>query len=264
MKTNRLIILSVTLILLAGCKPATESEAPAVAESAAAPTVIELPVRYSVINLADIDSPAAMTSLCESENQTLLDHMASLESFNGKATLDGYYKSLDSLQTSLGNMISAAQSLSAVHPDPELRTAGENCAQLLSKIGTDLSLSRPIFDAVSRLDTSNENPATKHSVEKAILAFRLSGVDKDEATREKIRKLRTELVDIGQTFDRNIREDVRTLELDSVEDLAGLPEDYIAAHPPGEDGKIRITTQYPDLFCIDTNFFGCLPEGCVD
>ena len=81
-----------------------------------------------------------------------------------------------------------------------------------------------------------------------MLGFRLSGVDKDEATRQRIRELNTELVNIGQTFDRNIRDDVRTLELDSVADLAGLPQDYIDAHPPGEDGKIRITTQYPDLF----------------
>ncbi len=65
---------------------------------------------------------------------------------------------------------------------------------------------------------------------------------------QRIRELNTELVNIGQTFDRNIRDDVRTLELDSVDDLAGLPQDYIDAHPPGEDGKIRITTQYPDLF----------------
>ena len=113
-------------------------------------------------------------------------------------------------------MTSVAQSLSAIHPDPDLRTAGENCAQLLSEIGTDLSLSRPIYEAVSQLDVSNEEPATQHSVEKALLGFRLSGVDKDEATRQRIRELNTELVNIGQTFDRNIRDDVRTLELDSV------------------------------------------------
>ncbi|MDX2415847.1 MAG: M3 family metallopeptidase, partial [Xanthomonadales bacterium] len=226
-----------------------ETGAPAVAESSTPnAAVIELPVRYSVIDLAELDSPLKLTAMCESENQLMLDHMASLESFEGKFTVDGYYKSYDSLTTSLDNMTSYAQSLSAVHPDPELRTAGENCEQLLSEIGTDLSLSRPIYDAVSQLDVNNETPATKHSVEKTLLGFRLSGVDKDDATRERIRELNTQLVNIGQTFDRNIREDVRTLELDSVDDLAGLPQDYIAARPPGEDGKIRITTQYPDLF----------------
>jgi len=249
MKLYPLLTVSIAVVLLSACKPEAESTTPPVAQSTPpAETVIELPVRYSVIDLADLDSPGALTAMCEQENEMMLKHMVELEAFQGKATVDGYYKSLDSLATSLGNMTSVAQSMSAVHPDPELRTAGENCAQLLSEIDTDLGLSRPIFEAVSQIDVSNEDQATRHSVEKTLLGFRLSGVDKDEATRARIRELNTELVNIGQTFDRNIREDVRTMELDSVEDLAGLPEDYIAAHPPGEDGKIRITTQYPDLF----------------
>ena len=249
MKNSQIVTLIAASVLLAACKPSSETDTPPVAESAP-PTavVVELPVEYSVIKLTDIDSPLKLTAMCESENQRMRQHMAELESFDGKATVDGYYKSLDSLNTSLGNMSSVAQSLSAIHPDPELRTAGEECAQLLSDIGTDLSLSRPIYEAVSQLDVSNEEPATQHSVEKAMLGYRLSGVDKDEATRQRIRELNSELVNIGQTFDRNIRDDVRTLELDSVDDLAGLPQDYIDAHPPGEDGKIRITTQYPDLF----------------
>ncbi len=249
MKFNQFLALSVATALLAACKPATESaETAVVSATPEAAAVMELPVRYSEIKLSDLDSAGALTALCESENATIRQHMDALEAFAGKPTIDGYYKSLDSLAVSLGNMISVAQSLSGIHPDPELRTAGENCAQLLSEIGTDLSLSRPIFEAISQLDINNEDPATQRSVEKALLGYRLSGVDKDEQTRQRIRQLNKELVAIGQTFDRNIREDVRTLELDSVEQLAGLPQDYIDAHPPGEDGKIRITTQYPDLF----------------
>ena len=32
------------------------------------------------------------------------------------------------------------------------------------------------------------------------------------------------------------------------EQLDGLPEDYIAAHPVGEDGLVEITTDYPDVY----------------
>lgn len=249
MKIYPVFTLCIAALLAAACKPAAEPAAPAsVAATDTAVPGVELPVRYSVIGMADLDSPAKLKALCESENQLMREHLAKLESFNGKATVDEYYKSLDSLATSLGTITSYATSLSAIHPDPELRTAGEECAQLLAEIGTDLGLSRPVYEAVSHLDVSQEDEATKYSVEKTLLNYRLSGVDKDEATRERIRELNRELVDIGQTFDRNIRDDVRTLELDSVDDLAGLPQDYIDAHPPGEDGKIRITTQYPDLF----------------
>jgi len=249
MKIYAPVTLSIASILMAACKPANQSAAPEpVATAAPVAPAAELPVRYSVIGMADLDSPARLTALCESENQLLREHLARLESFDGKATVDEYYQSLDSLATSLSTMTFYATSLSAIHPDPELRTAGEECAQLLSDIGTDLGLSRPVYEAVSQLDLGQEDEPTKYSVEKTLLSYRLSGVDKDEATRQRIRELNRELVDIGQTFDRNIRDDVRTLELDSVDDLAGLPQDYIDAHPRGEDGKIRITTQYPDLF----------------
>ena len=40
--------------------------------------------------------------------------------------------------------------------------------------------------------------------------FRLAGVDRDSATRARVKALRDELVLIGQEFDRNIRDDVRT------------------------------------------------------
>ena len=249
MKFKPTVTLFAATFLLAACKPATETPAAATAETAApVSTAVELPVRYSVIGLADLDSPLKLTELCESENRLMREHLASLEAFKGKAAIDNYYASLDSLATSLSTMTFYATSLSAIHPDPELRTAGEECAQLLSEIGTDLGLSRPIYEAVSQIDLIHEDAPTRFSMEKTLLGYRLSGVDKDDATRQRIRELNTELVDIGQTFDRNIRDDVRTLELDSVDDLAGLPQDYIDAHPPGEDGKIRITTQYPDLF----------------
>ena len=55
--------------------------------------------------------------------------------------------------------------------------------------------------------------------------FRLAGVDKDEATRKRIKELRDELVVIGQEFARNIRDDKRTVIANSVAELDGLPAD---------------------------------------
>jgi thimet oligopeptidase len=135
-----------------------------------------------------------------------------------------------------------------VHPDETLRAAGDECERLLTTLATDMSLSRPVYDAVSRIDSGDADEAMQFSLQKLLLSFRLSGIDKDEAARNRIRELSNEIAAIGQEFDRNIREDTRYLELDSVADLAGLPADYVAAHPPNEDGKIVISTQYPDVF----------------
>ena len=212
------------------------------------PETAPLPVRYATVSVADLADAAAVDTICDAQETAAREHFATLEAYEGTPTLDDYYRSLDSLSATLSSVAATIRSLSGVHPDAELRAAGEGCFQRLASIGTDIGLSRPIYEAVSAIDLTGAEPDARFSVEKMLRDFRLGGVDRDEATRERIRTLSEELVATGQEFDRNIREDVRTLELVSADDLAGLPDDFVAAHAPDEEGIIRITTRYPDLF----------------
>ena len=107
-----------------------------------------------------------------------------------------------------------------------------------------------VYQALAGMDLTGADPATRYYVERTLLSFRLAGVDKDDATREKIRVLREQLEKIGQTFGRNIRDDVRKVTVESAAQLDGLPADYVAAHPAGPDGRITITTAYPDALPV--------------
>ena len=214
----------------------------------ASPPDTSLPVDYATVSIADFGTAESLSTQCASDEAKFRQHLATLESFAGTPTVADYYLSLDSLLASIGTVASYASSLAGVHPDEAVRTAGDDCSLILNSLATDISLSRPIYEAVSQIDASDANEATQFSLQKLLLSFRLSGVDKDAATRTRIRELSDEITAIGQEFGRNIREDTRYLELDSIDDLKGLPEDYIAAHQPNEDGKILISTQYPDAY----------------
>jgi thimet oligopeptidase len=131
------------------------------------------------------------------------------------------------------------------HPDEAMRTAAQDCEQEVARAITELSLDRGIYDVLASLDLSQQDEATRHYVTRMLRDFRRAGVDRDEATRTRVKALNEELVKTGQEFARNIREDVRSVELDPKE-LAGLPDDYVRAHPPGPNGKVRITTDTPD------------------
>jgi thimet oligopeptidase len=122
----------------------------------------------------------------------------------------------------------------------------------VSKFVTKLGLNRKLYDAMTSVDLGSADRSTRFMMEEALRNFRRAGVDKDEATRTKIEALNEELVKIGQEFDRNIRDDKRSITLDSAEELDGLPADYIENHKPGESGKITITTDYPDYFPVIT------------
>jgi thimet oligopeptidase len=58
-------------------------------------------------------------------------------------------------------------------------------------------------------------------------------------------ELNEELVKLGQSFDANIAEDVRTLEIDPSE-LAGLPSDFVRAHAPNAAGQVVLSTSNTD------------------
>lgn len=131
------------------------------------------------------------------------------------------------------------------NPDSLTRATAESMSQEISKFVTDLSLNRKLYDALSSLDVSQADAATKHYVDKTLRDFRLAGVDKDEATRDKVKKLSDELVLISQEFGRNIREDKSSITC-TVAELDGLPADFIERHKPDANGKVTLTTEYPD------------------
>ena len=71
-------------------------------------------------------------------------------------------------------------------------------------------------------DLGEADEETRYYVEKTLRDFRLAGVDKDEATRQRITALRDELVKVGQDFSRNIRHDLRSRGLEADEIDAAL------------------------------------------
>jgi thimet oligopeptidase len=161
----------------------------------------------------------------------------------GLAVLDAF----DDAMLALANAADTADLIVATNPDPATRDAGEAAKQRLAKVRTEASLDRRLYDALIAIDSSAADAATRHYLATTLREFRRAGVDRDEATRERVRALQEELVAIGQAFDRNIRTDTRTAYL-RPEQLAGLPDDYVRAHPPGEDGLVAVTTDYPDVF----------------
>jgi thimet oligopeptidase len=170
----------------------------------------------------------------------------------GKRTIENTLKPYDEMLTYLDAVSNQASLIKEVHPDEAVRTAAEKMSQKAEAFNTDVSLNRAVYDALAALDLTGADSETRYYVQRTLRDFRLAGVDKDEATRKRIRALRDELVVIGQEFARNIRDDKRTVVANSVAELDGLPADYIARHKPGPDGKITITMDYPDSLPISS------------
>jgi thimet oligopeptidase len=157
----------------------------------------------------------------------------------------------DEATVSVGNLGMRSSLGKEVHPNEAFRTAAEKCEQDIEAFNVELAQDKGVYEALASIDQSSLDPATAHWVFKTLREFRRAGVDRDDATRARVKALNEELVKIGQNFSKNIRDDVRTASFTAAE-LDGLPKDWLESHKAGADGKIAVTTNTPDYLPVMT------------
>lgn len=181
------------------------------------------------------------------EGQRSIDKIVAVKSARTIAnTLVPYDEAIRQINT--GNYL--ANMMFQVHPDAAFRDRASTMTQKATAVLTALSLNRDVYKALSDLDLTKADPVTRYYVQRQLLEFRLAGVDKDDATRARLKQLNDDLTGEVTLFERNIADDQRSVEISSAPELDGLPQDYIDRHKPGADGKIKITTDYPDAFPV--------------
>jgi thimet oligopeptidase len=141
-----------------------------------------------------------------------------------------------------GNRSSLAEQ---VHPAKPFRDAAQKCEREANSLYTDITLDRDLYAVLASLDGSKLDAAGSYYLRTSLRDYHRAGVDRDDATRAKIKALQDELVKIGQDFDQNIAGDVRKLQVTPA-DLNGLPEDFKRSHPADATGKVTLTTDNTD------------------
>ncbi len=150
------------------------------------------------------------------------------------------------LMLDLGSLSNAISCLRSVHPAEEIRRAAEESEKEVARLATSLSLNQELYQGIRQCDPLTLDAKGKRLLKHLLRDFHRAGVDRDDATREQVCVLRDKIVATGQEFLRNIVKDVRLIELEGLEELEGLPVDYVREHAPQPNGKIRITTDSPD------------------
>ena len=159
-------------------------------------------------------------------------------------------------ETALSHAASVASLLGEVHPDEGVRTLAEERGRQVSKLTTDFGQDADLYAVLAQaeralLADARTDAAVLRLLRLTLRDFRRAGVDRDDATRTRLRELIEREVKLGQDFSRSIRDDVRSLRL-RPEQLAGLPADFVQARPPGDDGLVELTTDYPDVIPFRT------------
>ena len=137
-----------------------------------------------------------------------------------------------------------------VSPTATSRTAAEKCEVRMASENTKLSLSRPIYEHLKAIATPTDAP-TKLYLTRTLGAFERAGIGLDDAGRAKAQALADQVSNLGTEFEANIPKGQKTITATPAE-LEGLPQDFIAAHKPGPDGRITLRTDSTDYVPVMT------------
>ena len=179
-----------------------------------------------------------------------------LLAISGPRTPENSLEPYDQAIAELSSTASLVGLLNSVYPDKAIRDKSQDLAQKISQAAVQLALNREVYDALAAIPLAGLDAATTHYIERTLLQYRLSGVDRDEATRKRLEELQEKATLAGLTFSRNVQEGGNTVLVDDPSELDGLPPDYLAAHQPATEGehagKIVLTTDFPDYVPVMT------------
>lgn len=158
---------------------------------------------------------------------------------------------LDEVGDLLGLAFGESAFMGYVHPDAEVRAAGKEVEEEISKWAVELTFRDDLYSAVHRFAATGEadrltgEPA--RFLEFTLRDLRRAGHELEPQARARLRELTHRLVELGVAFEKNIAEHRDDLVV-TAGDLEGLPGWYQESLEPGEEpGTFRVTMAYPHV-----------------
>jgi Zn-dependent oligopeptidase len=141
--------------------------------------------------------------------------------------------------------------MAQVHPDEAVRDAGQDAEERLNKWRVGLAFREDLYRAVrAYADTDDARQLSgepRRLLDFWLRDFRRAGQELDPEQRAELEQLRNRMVEVEIAFQRNLNEYEDWIEV-SREQLAGLPDDFVARLNPGEQpGTYRVSLDYPEI-----------------
>ena len=197
-------------------------------------------------------APSALEAWVQSRLDRYQQFLDRLLAEKGPRTPENTLRAYDDAIAELAATGSQVGLLNSVHPDKAIRDTAQDQAQKISQAAVDLALNQKVYQALTEVCVDETDPAGRHYLDRTLLQYRLAGVDKDEPTRARLKELQDKATLLSLTFSRNVQEGGNTVAIEDPIELEGLPPDFLESHQPGSDGKITLTTDFPDFLPVMT------------
>lgn len=146
-----------------------------------------------------------------------------------------------------GNALGMSGFLSYVSTDKNFRDTALALQMQTSQYMVDVATRRDVYRAIKAYADTNPTlePDQALLLKDMMIGFKNSGMNLNDADLEKFKNLNKEKAQYIIKFDKNVQEYKDYLDV-TQEELSGMGEDYISKLQKTEDGKYRVTLDYPD------------------
>ncbi|QMU96211.1 Zn-dependent oligopeptidase [Microbacterium esteraromaticum] len=155
------------------------------------------------------------------------------------------------LQIALRSAHSEAEVLAEVHPERAVREGAESRTAATQAKDAELMTDAELAAVFAAADATGLDADAARLIKRIRRDFRRGGADRDAETRERVRELAARETELGVAFARSIREGRREIRV-APDDLAGLPADFLADRPVGDDGLVAVSTDNLDVMAVMT------------
>jgi thimet oligopeptidase len=161
-------------------------------------------------------------------------------------TVDGLLAPLDAILSDIFDVSQHGGFAFQVHSDAATRAAGREVSEAADQFFNRFRVERRAYDLLRSIPADSVDRPTAFAVEKLLRDMRRAGVEHDAAGRARLLALQNEIDQVSNQFSENIAAGEREV-LALPTELTGVPADYLASHPPGADGRVRVSTRGPDM-----------------
>lgn len=178
--------------------------------------------------------------------------LEALRAVQGSRTVENTvvpYKTAERQLDLAGNLAGFALN---THPDAGFRAYAQAWQARISERTAALGGDPALYEALAAVDLTDADPSLRYIVERNLDTYRRNGIDRSAEVRERVAALRAQIQAVSTRFERNIFSNRDTLRVHP-DSLAGLPEDWLAAHSPGDDSLITAEITPTNAFLLLTS-----------
>lgn len=170
---------------------------------------------------------------------------------DAELTWDTTIGGLDRAKIAIRNAGDFPALMAVAHPDEAVRDRAKGCEPKVDKLETSLWLDATLARVVKRYAAKKEPLAGPRArlLAHTLRDFRRNGLELDAKGQARVRELNEEMTKLGQDFDTNLAASHLFVDATPAQ-LDGLPKEWLASHKPEADGKVRVSTDYPDYFPV--------------